>query len=170
MKQSCWLAILVALTLIPCAVRSQTSPANIGVGPHGLDFLIGTWTCTHPHPMAGEPRIVSMTVSRGVAPNTLFVHETGKSYEATALIVYTAKTKTWAVASAYDDGSSERETTTDTGEKQVFTGWYVDTSDKSYHVQDTFTSPSLTEVVGEGVYQTDSGVWKKSFAEICKKP
>jgi hypothetical protein len=121
-KQFLGLVILVALTVPPCAVQSQTSPANIGAGPHGLGFLIGAWTCTHPAPAPGHPTMVSMTVSRGTVAGTLLVHETGKDFEGTSLIVYTAKSKTWLNPSAYYDGTSERETTTDTGEKMVFTG------------------------------------------------
>jgi hypothetical protein len=110
-----------------------------------------------------------MTVLQGVVPGTLFVHETGKNFEATALIVYNSKTKTWSNPGSYSDGGSERETSTDTGEKMDFSGWYDDTSGKRYHVRETFTSPTLTEVIGEGAYQTVSGAWKKSFAETCKK-
>lgn len=112
---------------------------------------------------------MSMTVSRGVLPSTLLVHETGKNFEGTGLIVYTAKSKSWSNPSAYFDGTSERETTTDTGEKMVFTGWYVDTSGKRYRVRDTYASPSLNKLIGEGECQADSGAWKKFWAESCTK-
>jgi hypothetical protein len=167
MRHFLGLVLLMALTFAPA--RAQTSLTNIGVGPHGLDFLIGTWTCTYPHPAPGEPGVATMTVSRGIVPGSLFYRDVSKNWEATGLEAYSAKSKTWSDATAFFDGTSERVTTTDTGRTEVFTGWYVDTSGKRYHERITYAVGTLTNFTGKGEYQTDSGAWKKSWSETCAK-
>jgi hypothetical protein len=167
MRQFLGLVFLVALTFAPA--RSQTSLANIGVGAHGLDFLIGTWTCTYPHAAPDEPKVATMTVSRGVVPGTLFYRDISRNWEATGLEAYNAKSKSWSDATSFFDATSERVTTTDTGGTQVYTGWYVGASGKRYNVRVAYVVRNLTTFTGEGESQTDAGVWKKSWSETCAK-
>jgi hypothetical protein len=169
-KQVLSLVALAALTVTPCAVRAQTSLDKIGVGPHGNDYLIGTWSCTNSAPSAlSGPSSVTETVVRGSVAGTLAVHASGKGFDGTGYVVYVAKTKTWWNPFAFADGSYEDESSTGTGAKLVFAGPYFNAATgQTTKIRDTYTTSSFTKQVDVGESQS-GGAWKKQYTIVCTK-
>jgi hypothetical protein len=161
---------LTVLTLAPCAAPAQTmSLSMVGVGPHGYDFMIGSWSCTNSVPShMGGPSTSSFTISRS-ANGALFIRTTAANYETASYAVYSAKTKTWWSPTAYADGSYNIESTRQTGAKSVWTGTFFDAaSGKTTPIRDTFAFPNTTT-------QTDltqveiGGTWKTEADSTCTK-
>jgi hypothetical protein len=170
MKKFLSLAMLAMLVLAPSAARTQTSTNMIGVGPHGYDFLIGSWTCTNttPTPMAG-PSVSKFTASRSNQGSSLVIRTSGKNFDSTSYLTYVPAAKTWWTPSAFADGSYETESTTQSGKKVVFSGSYFNAaSGKTTQVRDTFVQPSIATYTDLGEYQA-GGVWKKQYNITCTK-
>jgi len=173
MKKFLMVVTLAALAVIPCAALSLSSPMSlsmVGVGPHGYDFLIGTWSCTNstPTPMSG-PTSTMLTFTRSNADSAILVHGTGKNFDVSSYVAYVSKTKTWWNPSAFADGGYENESTTDTGKKTLWTGSFLDAaSGKTIQVRDTYTTPSLNKYIDLGQYQS-AGTWKTQYTITCTK-
>jgi hypothetical protein len=161
--------MLSMLVFVPCTAQAQSimSTSMIGVGAHGYDWLIGTWTCTNsaPSAMAG-PAIVTLRASRGTAGSALILRGTGKNFDSSGYLIYAPPR--WLNPSAFADGSHERESTLQIGNKVVWTGSYINASGTSMQVRDTYVSPSLTKYTDLGEYQT-GGAWKKLYTITCTK-
>jgi hypothetical protein len=162
--------MLLALVVVPYTAQAQSimSTSMIGVGPHGYDWLIGTWTCTNsaPSAMAG-PAIVTLRASRGSAGNALLLRSTGTNFDSSGYLIYASNR--WWSPSAFADGGHESESTVQIGNKAVWTGSYFSpASGKSMQVRDTYISPSLTKYTDLGEYQT-GGTWKKLYSITCIK-
>jgi len=162
---------VAALLLVPFAARSQSmamSAFTPGAGPHGYDWIIGTWACTNsvPSPLGG-PSSTTFVVARSNAGSALFARVTGKNFDESWYLTYAAKTKTWWVPTAYADGSYEIESSTSTGKKVVWAGSYYSAAGKAMKVRDLFTNgPTKTNDVGQ--YQSGSA-WKTLYNVTCSK-
>jgi hypothetical protein len=173
MKRLFALGVLAALAAAPLAAQSQstaTSTSMMGVGAHGYDWLIGTWSCINsmPSPMGG-PKNQTLTASRSEEGAALFLRGTGKNFDLATYIAYAPKTKTWWGPVAFADGSYGSESTTDTGKKTVWTGTYVSAdSGKTLHTRDTYTMLSPTKYTDLGEYQS-AGSWKPTYKTTCTK-
>ena len=161
---------LGAFALAPCAALSAPMPVSmVGVGPHGYDFMIGSWSCTNTVPSRlGGPSNSSFTISRSVN-GALFVHSTAANYDTSSYVVYSPKTKTWWSPTAYADGSYNLESTRQTGAKTIWTGTLFDAASGTTNpIRDTFTFPNSTT-------QTDvtqvhaGGIWKTVANTTCTK-
>jgi|GEM_PF-5874604 len=95
MKQLFVLCTLLALVFLPTAARAVSSPETAGVGAHGYDFMVGTWSCKNnmPSPMGG-PAATTLSVTHGVG-GSLAVHVSGTNFDVLGYVVYAPKTKTW---------------------------------------------------------------------------
>jgi hypothetical protein len=173
MKRFLFAVMLVAMAVAPCAALSKSggmSLSMIGVGAHGYDFLIGTWSCEsrNASPIGG-PTSTTLTFTRSNAGSAILVRGTGKNFDVSSYLSYVSKTKTWWNPSAFADGSYENESTTDTGKTTVWTGSYLDAaSGKTMRVRDTYTSPRLTQYIDLGQYQS-AGTWKTLSTTTCTK-
>lgn len=147
---------------------AAASGSTVGVGPHGYDFLIGTWSCKNSMPSpTGGPATSSATIGRG--PNgTLSVHVNGGAFGVMGFVVYAPKTKTWWGPSVGADGSYGTESSQQTGKKTVWSGPYTDASGKTMQQRDTYTWVSPTSYTD--LYQVDmGGTWKTEGNSTCTK-
>ena len=112
--------ILGALAAVGTGALAQ-SPADIGVGAHGYDLLIGTWNCNDSLAPAGQGAS-TLTVTGSATAGSVGFHVAGKGYDIVGYIAYDPKTKTWMNPAAYFDGGSSNESTTQTGAKTVWAG------------------------------------------------
>src|SRR5580693_3167834 len=93
MKKLPWLVALTVFALAPSATlpQSMMSPSlTQGVGPHGYDFLIGTWSCVNSMPatpMSG-PSNTTATFSRSGQGTAIFVRVSGKNFDAAGYVAY----------------------------------------------------------------------------------
>jgi len=172
MKRLFSLITLAALAVAPSAAQSQSSAKStsmVGVGPHGYDWLIGTWNCTNSTPSAiSGPPTSAFTASRS-AGGSLMIRSTGTGFDSTGYVTYAAKTKTWWGPEAYADGSTELESTKDTGNKATWTGTYTGAaSGKTMTVRDMYTLLSPTKQLDVGQSQS-GGTWKTLYTVTCTK-
>jgi hypothetical protein len=160
---------LVALAFTPCAVLSQSSPASVGVGPHGYDFLIGTWSCSNSMPSRmGGPSTSTLTFARSAA-GSISVHVTGTNFDGLGYVVYAGKTKTWWNPSAVGNGDYSTESSQQTGKKTVWSGHYFDSSTgKTTPIRDTYTITSMTSYKDLSEAQM-GGSWKTQANTTCTK-
>jgi hypothetical protein len=159
---------LGAILTSPARSAAPMSPGTIGVGPHGYDFLVGTWSCKNsvPSPMGG-PATSTVVIARGLN-GSLTVHVSGANFAAMAYVVYAAKTKTWWNPSAGADGSYGTESSQQTGKKTVWSGPYTDASGKTMQQRDTYTWPNSTTYTD--LYQVEmGGAWKTEGDSTCTK-
>jgi hypothetical protein len=157
-------------SLTPCVALSKPMPLSmVGVGPHGYDFMIGSWSCTNSVPSRlGGPSTSAFTISRS-AGGALFVRSTAAGYDTASYVVYSSKTKTWWSPTAYADGSYNLESTRQTGAKTVWTGTLFDASSgKTNPIRDTFTFPNPTTQTDQTQVQM-GGTWKTEANTTCTK-
>ena len=163
------LIVVTLLVVIPCAAHSAASSSTAGVGPHGWDFMIGTWTCKNSMPSSmGGPAATTLTVAHS-ADDALSVHVNGENFDAMGYVVYAAKTKTWSNPSVMANGAYGTETTQQTGRKTTWSGPFVDpSSGKTTQVRDTYTFTSSTSYTD--LYQVETGgTWKTEGNTTCTK-
>jgi hypothetical protein len=161
---------LAALSVAPSiALPQPISLSMVGVGPHGYDFMVGSWSCTNSVPSRlGGPSTSTFTVSRS-ANGALFVRSIATSYDTASYVVYTAKTKTWWSPTAYADGSYNVESTRQTGARTVWTGTLFDAaSGKTTPIRDTFAFPNATTQTDLTQVQV-GGTWTTEANSTCKK-
>jgi hypothetical protein len=161
---------LAALAIVPSVARSSSmSPSMVGVGPHGYDWLIGTWACKNsmPSPMGG-PAATTLTVSRATN-GSLAVHVNGTNFDAVGYVTYSPKTKTWWNPSALATGDTSTESSQQTGKKTVWTGpFHEAAAGKSMPIRDTYTlmSPTIYHDLSEAQI---GGAWKTVGNVTCTK-
>jgi hypothetical protein len=162
------LVVIVAALFAMAAGVGQSVAATMGVGPHGWDFLIGTWACKNSMPSAmGGPATTSVVIGRSIN-GALSVRVTGTGFDAVGYVVYAPKTKTWWNPSVVANGGYGTESTQQTGAKTVWSGPFVDpASGKTTQVRDTYTFTSTTYT---DLYQVQvGGTWKTEGDSTCTK-
>jgi hypothetical protein len=162
------LVILAALSLAPGAALAQTV-GMAGAGPHGYDFMVGTWSCSNSKPSAmGGPSLSRFTVSPS-ASGTLFVRSTGTGYDTAGYVAYNARTQTWWGPTVFANGSYSNESTQQTGRKSVWSGSIFDAATgNTVPIRDTYTFSNLTTL--KDLTQTQiRGVWKTQANSVCTK-
>jgi hypothetical protein len=152
------------------AQSSMMSAAMVGTGPHGYDWLIGTWTCknTVPTALAG-PAIQTFTVARSGSTGALTFRIVGKDYDQLGFISYVPKTKTWWYSWAYPGGSYGGESSKQTGMKTFWTGSVFDASSGTVmKIRDTYTVYGLSKFNDFGETAV-GGVWRAAYNGTCTK-
>jgi hypothetical protein len=137
------------------------------MGPHGCDWLIGTWNCNNsmPSPMGG-PAATTATVARG---RRLTLGSLGPSFDAVGYVAYAPKTKTWWNPTAMADGDSSSESSMQTGKQTLWTGTFFDAeTGKTNAIRDTYTIASATSFKDLSQAQT-GGAWKTIANTTCTK-
>ena len=169
MTRLLYAAAFFALLLAPLGTPPQmSSTPMMGMGPHGYDFLIGSWSCVNsmPSPTGGPPN-ATQNFSRGNAPGVLFARITGRGFDVSGYLFYDAKSKMWVTPTAYGNGDLSYETTTQMGKRVTFNGTYY-SGGKSMPMRDTFALPTwrsytdLTEL-------RMGGAWKAVARVSCRK-
>ena len=159
------------LALVPCAALPAQAPLTMGHGPHGYDFLIGTWNCRNDSPSAvGGPAQITFSYKRNASGNGgLSVVASAQNFDIAGYLAYVGKTKTWYAPIAYADGSYTNESATASGNRVRWEGPYFDASTgKTTQVSDTFTLPSLKKYTDLGQTKMN-GMWKKTYMMVCTK-
>lgn len=169
MNRLCAFLTLPVLALLPCAAQSQSNAITVGVGPHGYDFLIGTWSCTNSMPSRmGGPSATTITFARSGAGSTS-VHVTGTNFDGMGYVVYAAKTKTWWNPSALGNGDHSTESSQQTGKNTIWTGSYFNASTvRTIPIRDTYTMSTLTSFNDLSEAQI-GGTWKVQAKTTCTK-
>jgi hypothetical protein len=141
---------------------------SMRAGPHGYDWLIGSWTCTsNAATQIGGPASQRLTFAKS-AVGSLYVRVTGKNFDGVGFIVYDPKTKTWSNPFALADGSYEDESSTASGNSVTFTGPFVAPGAKPQTIRDTFTRVGATKYTDLGESQSGTS-WKASYKTNCSK-
>jgi hypothetical protein len=169
MKSLFCLATLGVLSVLPLAANATMTPSMVGVGPHGYDWLIGSWSCQKSMPTAmSGPAATTLTVTRGVN-GTLPIHISGTNFDSLAYTVYDPKTKTWWNPSIYSSGDYSTESSAQTGVKTLWTGlYYHGSTGKSMQIRDTYTMVGMTKFSDLSQAQV-GGVWKTQASTTCSK-
>jgi hypothetical protein len=158
--------VLIALAVAPGAAQSQMMSASMyGLGPHGFDWVVGTWSCTNtmPSPMGGPAR-TTLRVIR-TSSGAIFYRSIGTGFDNSWYNVYSAKTKSWTSPFIVSDGSYGTETTSQTGRTIVWTGMAYDASGKMMRIRDTnVNSPKRYSDLGE---VWSGGTWKTQYNVTC---
>src|SRR5690349_11117835 len=85
MKQFLFAAASIVLLVAPSAAHAATTPmaaSTYGVGPHGYDWALGTWSCHNAMPSSmGGPATQTLTVTR--AAGAIMYHATGPNFDNT---------------------------------------------------------------------------------------
>jgi hypothetical protein len=154
--------------MVPCVGLGQSSAS--GIGPHGWDYYIGTWTCTNtmaPSALSG-PTTVTVAIMGSNAGAPLFFRVKGQAFDESGYVSYSAKTKTWLNPVAFADGSYYLESTKQTGKKTTWSGpYYNAASGTTVQIRDTYT---LSTGHYTDVTQTNSGGgWKTVANSTCTK-
>jgi hypothetical protein len=166
MKGLLFFAAFATLATAPCLAPAQST---YGVGPHGWDYYIGTWTCANT--MASSvsgPATATVTITASNAGAPLFFRAKGDGFEQSGYVSYSPKTKVWSNPGAYADGSYSFESTNQTGRKTTWTGSYFNAaSGTTVQERDTYT---LNPGQYTDLNQTKvGGAWKTTGNSICKK-
>jgi hypothetical protein len=160
---------VAALVIVPSIVRSQTSSSMIGAGPHGNDWLIGTWSCTNSMPATaiGGPSNQTVVVTQ-IGDGAQLNHWSGTNYDFYSHSVYVPAKKMWVSTFIAPDGTYGGESTTQTGKTIVATGTAVDTTGKTTQMRDTqvYVGPTKYTDVGEALL---AGTWKTDYKISCTK-
>ena len=162
------LLVLAFLAAMPGVARSAMSSSTAGVGPHGYDFLVGTWSCKNTMASAlSGPGATTLTIERSPS-GALAVHVSGAGFDAMGYVVYDAKTKMWWNPSAIANGGYGTESTKQTGKKTTWTGPFVDSTGKTMQQRDTYTWASATSYTD--LFQVETGgTWKTEGNTTCTK-
>ena len=168
-----FLLIVAFVALTAGAVRSQQvfSELRIGVGPHGYDWLIGTWSCVDNMPsLTADPNAKSrVTVAKNAVGDALIGRESAKDFDSVFYSAYNTKTKTWWNPVAFADGSSQNESTNGTGKTETWNGSYFNAkSGTTTRIRDVFTNSPPAEFTDLGQSWL-AGTWKTVYFITCKK-
>lgn len=172
MKKLLPLVALVAVAIVGYALPAQSamSTSMLGVGPHGWDYYIGTWSCRNSMPSAmSGPASQTLTISRSNAGPALFFRVSGRGFDQSGYVTYSARTKTWSNPASYADGSYSYESSTQTGKTTVWTGSYFSAaSGATMPIRDTYTI--LSQASYADVSQMRSGgAWKTTYKGTCTR-
>lgn len=145
------------------------SISAVGVGPHGYDYVLGTWSCSNPmHPSElGSLPSTTQTATKVRDGNIMF-RTASPNGDVTSYNTYLAKTRTWYGPFADSGGKYGTETTRDTGKTIRWVGTFYDTDGTATPIRDTFTMLSMTKQVDVSEAKT-GGVWKVTAKTTCTK-
>jgi hypothetical protein len=158
-----------ALAIAPGGGLAQSAP-TMGEGPHGYDFLIGSWSCVNPNPgpMSG-PASTTIVGTAATAHDAVMLHITGTGLDGTSYMSYNPASKVWSSPGADAGGTGGIETTKQTGAKVTWTGTAPDpASGKTFQYRDTFTRPAADKYVDLSEINDGTG-WKTISTFTCTK-
>ena len=170
MKGPFALLLSVVFSLVPAVAESQSSgfPSSVGVGAHGYDWLIGSWSCTNSMPSAmGGPATMSLTAAHS-ANGSIGVHLSGRNFDTTGYVSYDAKSTTWWNPSALNNGEASNESTRQTGRRTVWTGTAIDPRNGTSKIRDTYTAFNRTRF-SDVTEASIGGKWKLVGNIVCTK-
>lgn len=163
-----------AAVLAPSLARlaladTPMSVSAVGVGPHGYDWMVGTWSCTNPmHPSElGALASTTITATK-VKDGNIMIRTASPNGDVTSYSTYIAKTKTWYAPYADSGGKYGTETTQETGKIIHWIGTFYDIDGTMTPIRDTFTMLSMSKQVDVSEAKA-GGVWKVTAKTTCTK-
>lgn len=160
---------LLALNGIPYPAGSAPMTAAMyGMGPHGFDWEVGTWSCANamPSPMGG-PSHTMLTIAK-TNGGAIFYRSVGARFDNSWYDVYVASKKTWVSPFILADGSYGTESTAQTGPTMVWVGTaYFSGSGKPVPIRDTIAM-SADKTTDLGEYRSGS-TWQTQYNVTCTR-
>lgn len=161
-------AFVLAPSLAAPALAA-TSISDVGVGPHGYDYMVGTWSCTNSMQPTELGALASTTMTAAkVKDGNIMIRTASPNGYVTSYNAYLAKTKTWYAPYADSGGKYGTETTQGTGKTIVWVGTFYDTDGSVTPIRDTFTTLSMTKQLDVSEAKT-GGAWKVTAKTTCTK-
>lgn len=153
----------------PALSATPMSMSAVGAGPHGYDYMVGTWTCVNPmHPSElGALASTTLTATK-VKDGNIMIRTASPNGDVTSYSTYIAKTKTWYGPFADSGGKFGTETTQGTGKTIRWVGTFYDTDGTATPIRDTFTMLSMTKQVDVSEAKA-GGAWKVTAKATCTK-
>ena len=153
----------------PALGDTPMSVSAVSAGPHGYDWMVGTWSCTNPmHPSElGALASTTITATK-VKDGNIMIRTASPNGDVTSYNAYGPKTKTWYAPYADSGGKYGTETTQETGKMIHWTGTFYDTDGSVTPIRDTFTMLSMTKQVDLSEAKV-GGVWKVTAKTTCTK-
>ncbi len=145
------------------------SASTVGAGPHGYDWMVGTWSCTNPMQASELGALSSTTITATkVKDGGIIVRTASPNGDVTSYYAYLPSTKTWYTPFADSGGKYGTETTKETGKTIHWIGTFNDTNGSVTPIRDTFTMLSMTKQVDLSEAKM-GGVWKVTAKTTCTK-
>jgi len=174
MKRLVVALIAYAAVLAPSLVGNALgdtpmSVSAVGAGPHGYDYMVGTWSCTnamHPSEL-GALASTTFTATK-LKDGNIMIRTASPNGDVTSYSTYLAKTNTWYAPYADSGGKYGTETTQGTGKTIHWGGSFYDTDRTMTPIRDTFTMLSMTKQVDLSEAKV-GGVWKVTAKTTCTK-
>ena len=162
-------AVLAPSLAGPALGATPMSISAVGAGPHGYDFMVGTWSCTNPMQPSelGSLASTTLTVTK-VKDGNIMIRTASPNGDVTSYNAYLAKTKTWYAPFADSGGKYGTETTQGTGKTIRWLGTFYDADGTMRPIRDTFTMLSMTKQVDLSEAKV-GGVWKATAKTTCTK-
>jgi hypothetical protein len=153
----------------PVLADTAMSASTVGAGPHGYDFLVGTWTCTNPMSATALGALASTTLTvTKLQGGALIAKSASPNGDVTSYYSYLPKTKTWNSPYADSGGKYGTESTQQSGKIIRWVGTYNDTDGTVTPIRDTFTMLSMTKQYDLSEAKI-GGVWKVTAKITCTK-
>lgn len=153
----------------PALGATPMSVSAVGAGPHGYDYMVGTWTCVNPmHPSElGALASTTLTATK-VKDGNIMIRTASPNGDVTSYSTYIAKTKTWYGPFADSGGKFGTEMTQGSGKTIRWVGTFYDADGTATPIRDTFTMLSMTKQVDVSEAKV-GGVWKVTAKATCTK-
>lgn len=162
-------AVLAPSLAGPALGATPMSVSAVGAGPHGYDYMVGTWSCINPmHPSElGALTSTTITATK-LSDGNIMIRTASPNGDVTAYDAYLAKTKTWYAPFADSGGKYGTEATKESGKTIQWVGTFYDVDGTATPIRDTFTMLSMTKQVDLGEAKI-GGVWKVTAKTTCTK-
>lgn len=162
-------AVLAPSLAAPALGDAPMSVSAVGAGPHGYDFMVGTWSCTNPMQPSELGALTTTTITATkLKDGNILIRTASPNGDVTAYNAYLAKTKTWYAPFADSGGKYGTEMTQGTGKTIRWVGTFYDTDGTTTPIRDTFTMLSMTKQVDVSEAKT-GGAWKVTAKTTCTK-
>lgn len=162
-------AILVGNVAGPALADTPASVSAVGAGPHGYDFMVGTWSCTNTvHPSELGALASTTIAATKVKDGNILIRTASPNGDVTSYNAYVPKTKTWYAPFADSGGKYGTETTQESGKTIHWVGTFYDTDGSMTPIRDTFTMLSMTKQLDVSEAKV-GGAWKVTAKTTCTK-
>jgi hypothetical protein len=162
-------AVLAPCLVAPALGDTPMSMSAVGAGPHGYDFLAGTWSCANPMQPSelGALASTSLTATK-VKDGGIMIRTASPNGDVTTYYAYSPKTKTWYTPFADSGGKFGTEATQETGKTIRWVWTFYATNGAATPIRDTFTTLSMTKQYDVSEAKVGGG-WKVTAKTTCTK-
>jgi hypothetical protein len=153
----------------PALGATPMSLSAVGAGPHGYDWMAGTWTCVNSMRPSELGALASTTLTATkLKDGSILIRTASPNGDVTSYNAYLPKTKTWYAPYADSGGKYGTETTQESGKTIHWVGSFYDTDGTMTPIRDTFTMLSMTKQLDVSEAKV-GGAWKVTAKTTCTK-